>query len=103
MGLLATSNPASGVLTTVYTVPIGRRAAVTIAACNTGSTEAKVRIALSSNASPAIGEYIEYGSTLGEADVLERTAVILDAGSKVFVYATSAGIAFNVWGIEELA
>ena len=103
MAILGTAKPVANTLTTLYTVPNGRMAVINVAACNTGSTAAKVRLAVSASATPADSEYIEFDVSLAGTEVLERTALSLAAGDKIVVRADTAAVTFNAWGIEEVA
>lgn len=103
MSILGTALPAANTLATLYEVPVGRRSVVNVAACNRGTAAAKLRIAVSPNAIPGDSEYIEFDVSLASAEVLERTALSLAAGQKVVVRADGATVAFNAWGIEEVA
>ena len=103
MSILGTALPAAQTLVTLYQVPAGRRAVVNVAACNRGPLASTLRLALSSNTSPADSEYIEFDVSLAPSEVLERTALSLAAGQQVLVQADSDHISFNTWGIEEVA
>ncbi len=103
MSILGTALPAANTLATLYEVPTGRRAVVNVAACNKGTTAAKVRVALTASATPAESEFIEFDVSLAPTEVLERTALSLAAGQKIVVQASTATVAFNAWGIEEVA
>jgi hypothetical protein len=87
--------------TTVYTVPAGKVASLTINFCNRSSSDpVKVRLSLTPNA-PASNNYIEYDANVPAAGVLERGAIILEAGDKVIARATSSSVTVMVYGIEE--
>ena len=103
MSILGTALPAANTLATLYEVPTGRRAVVNVAACNKGTTAAKLRVALTASSTPAESEFIEFDVTLAPTEVLERTALSLAAGQKIVVQASSATVSFNTWGIEEVA
>ncbi len=103
MGLLATLKPAAGTAAVLYTVPTGRSATVNLSACNTGQADARVRVAVGTGEAPPESGWIEYDAVLAPSDVLERTAIALSAGQKVFVQTSTANVCFNVWGIEEVA
>lgn len=102
MTILGTALPAANTLATLYEVPAGYRAVVNLGVCNRGTT-ATVRVAVSASATPAESEFIEFDTKLVANDVLERTALSMAAGQKLFISANSANVAFNAWGIEEVA
>lgn len=103
MGLLATLKPAAGTAAVLYTVPTGRSATVNLSACNTGQADARVRVAVGTGDAPPESGWIEFDATLAPSDVLERTAIALSAGQRLFVQSSAAGVCFNAWGIEEVA
>ncbi|WP_158874004.1 hypothetical protein [Antarcticirhabdus aurantiaca] len=94
--------PANTNVATIYTVPANRQAALV---CNiTALLACKVRMAVGSGASPAATDWIEYDLPLGVGGTVERTALVLKAGDKVFVRTDTANaIAARVWGVEEAA
>ena len=101
-GILGRQLPNSSTLTTVYTVPVGKTASVTIAACNQNPTDySKVRIALSDSDTPDSNNYIEYDAAIHPFGVLERSAIVLAAGQRIVVSTTLNTVSFVVFGIEE--
>ena len=100
-GILGSVSPLANTDTTVYTVPSGKLAVLTINACNTSAVAINLRVSLSSADTPVAGEYIEYNVTVHSGGVIERAGVVLNATKKVVVQATSVGLNINVWGVEE--
>jgi len=84
----------------VYTVPVGYFAVVSVSLCNRGATSSNVRISVSSAATPATGEYLEYDSELVANGVLERTGIVMDAGKILVVRSSAASVSAVVMGIE---
>ena len=84
----------------VYTVPSGYFAVCSVSLCNRGATSASVRISVSSAATPAAGEYLEFDSELVANGVLERTGIVMDAGKILVVRSTTASVSAVVMGIE---
>jgi hypothetical protein len=84
----------------VYTVPTGYFAVVSVSLCNRGATSSSVRISVSSAATPATGEYLEYDSELVANGVLERTGIVMDAGKILVVRSSAASVSAVVMGIE---
>lgn len=99
-GRLGIADVAATTNTTLYTVPASTFAVVTVTLVNRGSSAVTVRIAIASTASPANGEYIEYGVSLGANAVLERTGLVLAAGQNIVVYASAVNISAVAYGIE---
>ena len=90
-------------ITNVYQVPTSTYSVFNISITNTASTSCTIRIAIStSNSSPNIGEYLEYGTTVIGNGVFERTGLVADAGKYVLVYTTGTSntVACTVYGIE---
>ena len=85
----------------VYTVPANRRAAFTLSLCNRGTAQRVVRVALSTSASPANGDFIEYNATLPAYGVLERSGLVLGAGQILICWADGADVSAVVFGVEE--
>ena len=101
-GILARSLPAAATDTTLYTVPVGKTASVTLAVCNQNVTDyAKVRIALTDTDTPTSNSYIEFDAPMNAFGVLERSAIVLAAGQKIVVRTTLNTVSFVVFGIEE--
>lgn len=88
---------------TVYTVPASTVSTLNIAIVNRGSTEASVRVALTTEATtPALADFIEYDVGIpGTGGVLERSALVAGAGEKVMVRSTSGDASVRVHGFEE--
>lgn len=97
-----TTMPASGILTKLCEIPTGYAAVMNINVCNTGSSEATIRIAITTKDTPDPSEYYEWDTTLIPTAVLERTALSLSEGYKVFVQASTNKIAFNAHGEREV-
>lgn len=103
MSLLASSRPTAAQTVVVYTVPTQRRATINVNCCNTGATTARVRLAVSADATPADAQWIEWDAALDPSGVLERTGIVLSAGQKLFARSDTGSVTVNVWGVEELA
>lgn len=99
-GRLGTADLSAATNTTLYTVPAGTFTVATVNLVNRTSGAVSVRIALAASATPANGEYIEYGVSLAANTVLERTGLVLDAGKNLVVYASATGISAVAYGIE---
>lgn len=72
---------------------------VNICLVNRTTSDAKVRIAIGSGGSPALGEYIEYDATLQGNQPLERGGRSLSVGDKIWIRSTVAGISARAEGV----
>lgn len=93
--------------TTLYTAPPGIVATATVGLCNTGSTSASVRLAVTTAAAPVPGDYLEYEVVLGPAGVpgsinlLERTGIVLGPGEMLIARASTGAVSVRAHGFEE--
>ncbi len=93
-------------LTTIYTVPTGKTATVNLNLVNTSANPALVRVAISATSTPTAGEWVEYDAYLkaagdpANANVLERTAFMCEAGKNIVVYSNIVGVTARAHGAE---
>ena len=100
---LGQSNPAATTATTLYTVPAATSAVVsTLAIANLGTANATYRIAIRpASAALANQHYIAYDVPLAPNDAVMLTlGVTLATTDVVTVYASTANLAFNLFGSE---
>lgn len=102
-GKLGSVNTTANTAVAVYTVPTGKIATFNVCVVNRGTADAKIRIALSADATLSNDEFIEYDAVVPVSGVLERTAIIASAGEKVYVQADNALCSVRVHGYEEVA
>ena len=100
-GRLGTADLAATTLTTLYTVPASKVAALTLSLTNRTASAITVRAAIASTATPANSEYIEYDYSVPANGVLERTGIVMDAAKLLVIYTGAAGISANCYGYEE--
>ena len=101
--VLGQVNPAHHTLATAYTVPSDTETVIsTITVANLGSAPATYRIAVRPNgASLANEHYIVYDSSVAPQSTDTLTiGITLDATDDVIVYASTATMAFNLFGSE---
>jgi len=69
---------------------------------NIGGTEATVKVAVTTLASPVNYDYIEYGAKIApDGGVLERTCITLSKDEKIIVNASTSNIAIRVDGLVQ--
>lgn len=101
--VLGQSNPSATTLTTLYTVPAATSAvASTLSICNIGTSAATYRVAVRpAGATVANQNYVVYDAAVGANDsVLLTLGLSLATTDVVSVYASSANVAFNLYGSE---
>lgn len=101
--VLGQSNPAATTLTTLYTVPASTQTiASTIVVANLAATAATFRIAVRpAGAAIANQHYIAYDSAVaGNDSVILTLGLTVGATDVVSVYASTANVAFSMYGVE---
>ena len=101
-GRLGAADIAATTNTTLYTVPSGKYAVLSLSLCNRNTAVVAVRVALAASDTPTAAEWIEYDTNIGANGVLERSGIVLDAGKKVVVRSDIANVSGVVVGIEEI-
>lgn len=103
-GLLGKGVTAVNVELVPYVVPSELKfATISLHLLNTGSSEADVKVYLTTNAgSPSVGDAIEYGAKLpANGGLLERGCLIVSPGERVVVRSDKAGVVVRVSGLEQ--
>lgn len=85
----------------VYQVPSSHVASFTISICNRGSSNAKIRIALTDAASIDLEEYVDFDTVVYPKETYQRSGVVLSSGQYVYVRSDQANISVNIYGFEE--
>jgi hypothetical protein len=99
-GRLGIADLAIATNTSVYTVPSGYFAVLSVNVCNRSNSAVAIRIATADLDTPVNGEFLEYDTELLGRGVLERTGIIVAAGQKIVVRSSGAGVSAVVFGIE---
>ena len=69
---------------------------------NIGTSDDKVKVAVSTSANPTDTDYIEYNATIAaNGGVLERTCVVIGPNEKIIVQATTANVVTRVDGLVQ--
>ena len=103
--VLGQSSPAATTNTDVYTVGSGKQAIIsTLSIANRNASASSYRIAIRPNGATLSNEhYLAYDVAIAANDTtLLTTALALDAGDILTVYALSASISFGAYGSENL-
>lgn len=101
--VLGQVNPAATTLTTLYTVPGARTTTVsTLTACNQAAVAATFRVSVQvAAAADNAKQYLYYDLNLAANDTFAATlGITLAATDVVKVYASSATLSFNLFGVE---
>ena len=90
--------------TLVYTVPAGKISSLTVSVCNQSpSADARINMALTTLGSMTANSYIEFNANIPPSGVLERSAIVLEAGNTIRALSTNSNTSVVVFGIEESA
>ena len=101
--VLGQVNPSATTATTLYTTPSSTdTVASTLTIANLAGTAATFRVAVRpGGATLESKHYIAYDVTIAALDTLTLTlGITLDVGDVVTVYASTASMAFNLYGSE---
>lgn len=101
--VLAQVAPAATTLTDLYTVPaLTSVTASTLTVCNQNSTAIKFRVSVAiGGAANATKQYLYYDVTILKNDSFSATVgLTLGASDVVRVYADTANVSFNLFGVE---
>ena len=101
--VLAQVNPSATTATTAYTVPSATQTVVsTITVANLSASAVTYRIAIRPDAETLANKhYIAYDVALAANDTTALTlGLTLDAADVITVYASTANLAFNIYGSE---
>jgi hypothetical protein len=99
-GKLGSAAPAAKTNTTLYTVPANKVATANVLLVNRGSGSATVKVAISTAATPADKDYIDYNATIKPGGILERLGLVCSANEKIIVNSDSGNLSARVHGFE---
>ena len=102
-GKLGSAALAADTNTVIYTVPAGLNTTFNIVAVNRGTLDARVRIAITTEAlNPTDADFIEFDALVpADGGVLERVALIAGSGERVIARSSTAFLTVRVHGLEE--
>jgi hypothetical protein len=104
--ILAQSAPSATTETTLYTVPVSTTTTVSsLVVCNRSSTSTTFRVSVSVNgAATATTDYLYYDCAIGGNDTFVATiGITLGDTDIIRVYAGTANLSFNLFGVEVTA
>lgn len=85
----------------IYTCPSDTFAVVSLNIVNRNTaSSARIKVALSDNATPTNAEWLEHDSELLEYGVIERTGLVVGAGQNIVVESSASNVTAMVYGIE---
>jgi hypothetical protein len=101
-GRLSGTDLTTTAATSVYTCPVTTFSVVSVSICNRTALAVTVNLALTTTGStPALTDYLEFGSSLSGNGVLERTGIVMSAGNQLVATAgTGNAVSVVVVGIE---
>jgi len=100
-GKLGSVAPAADTAATLYTVPAAHVTTANLICVNRGADAAKVRIAITSDATAGNKDWIEYDAPLPSSGVLHVTALVCAAGEKIVVQDDTGVVSYRAHGFEE--
>lgn len=101
-GLIASGDLTSiNTNTSIYQVPSGKTASVSIQLCNRGSANVKVRLAITNTGSITNQHYLEFDATILPNEGLLRPGIVLGSGDQVFARTDTATVNCVIYGFEE--
>jgi len=88
---------------TIYTVPPGKVATVSLNLCNFTDHPRKVYVLIypTSQASGTANDWYEKGTIIPAEGILERTGLVMSAGEMIVAWDDGAGIAARIHGFAE--
>jgi hypothetical protein len=104
--LLGKISPVANTYITLYSAPTDKKTVALLNICNTNSSSVKIRFAICPStyvegSDPQPEDFYEYNTGIPSGNALERTAIIIDNGEKIVVYADTLKVAFRLHGMEE--
>lgn len=104
LGQAAITSASTGTDLVVYTVPSSTVAVCNINIASISASSQTIDLAIPDETDGTFDslDLLEDDTTLAEADVLERTNIVLEAGRSIVVTSSDGtGVAVNVYGVEE--
>lgn len=101
-GLLGKSSPSQLNYFKLYTLPNTVDFVTTdLKVTNLASTNAKVRVAVGVNDTPAKVDFVEYDAVvLANGGELNRTCIMISGGESVYIYSDINNVTFRLTGVE---
>jgi hypothetical protein len=99
-GRLGAFDLVASTATTLYITPSGTFTIATVSICNRSSSTVTVRLAIALADTPLDSEWLEYETAIPSKGVLERTGLVLSAGTKLVVRSSAVSVNAVAFGIE---
>lgn len=98
--ILGQANP-GGVLTALYTTPLGVVTTLSVSVCNTNGFVETFRISVAlAGAVDSLKQYLTYDKTLAANESDSVDGIYLKSGDVVRVYASDVAVVFSAIGME---
>lgn len=100
-GRLGFANLVKNTLTTIYTVPALKFASFSVNFCNRSGYNSSIKLALATADTPVDGEWVLHEFELPASATFERTGLVLEAGAKIVVSASTDDVNIVAYGFEQ--
>ena len=100
-GKLGSANLSAGVMTLLYTAPVGKVPTVSARVANRNPFAIRSTIAIGAGASPVEADYVAFNVEIEPYGIFESSGMPMSAGEKVWVSADNDNVSVRVSGFEE--
>lgn len=101
-GTLGKSNLLANINSILYSAPVNSLATITLNICNRNTTQALVKVAISTNNAPDDMDYIEFNAAIPPFGVLERTGIVVSSPNKLIISSNIADVSAVAYGFEDM-
>lgn len=100
-GVLGQQKPSGSLLTTLYTVPAGRKTIARVIVCNQGAISLFRVVVEVGGAPDAPANYMAYDEQVNANDSVSSVPIGLNGGDVLNVQSDTGNVSFSVTGIEQ--